>query len=318
MHPAPNTQNLYALVISLLALLVNPGTGLADSAVVHAPLRVVASVHPLRLLAEAVGGPFIDVETLLPTNRSPHDFALRMSDMQGLEQADLVIWSSVVLEPYMRKPLTVLGSVSAVSDQPGGPVALELFPLAKCPAPSPDTAVDPHSRCLSNPHLWLDPDHLLQAARALSATLIALLPDQRDALEARLARFSEDLARLGGELSALLAPVRNSRFVVIHEAYSPFGDAFGLNLHQALVDEHGNRGGARHRHLWLEAARAGTVDCVIVGVSAEEIKLQASLGLSAVKHITLDPLGQQETDILAWYRHIGEALASCQQQSAVN
>ena len=72
--------------------------------------RVVASIAPVHSLVasvmEGAGAP----ELLITSNVSPHDFALRPSDLRKIANADLVVWIGESLETYLVRPLETEGA----------------------------------------------------------------------------------------------------------------------------------------------------------------------------------------------------------------
>src|SRR5690606_13314775 len=81
------------------------GAALVASVAARADVKVLASIKPLALIAEAVVQDKTQVDTLLPIQASPHDYALRASDMQRLHHADLVLWIGPELESFLQRPL---------------------------------------------------------------------------------------------------------------------------------------------------------------------------------------------------------------------
>ena len=58
------------------------------------PLQVVVSVRPVALLVqELTQGLTVEVNTLLPQGATPHDYALKPSDIKAIAAADLALMS---------------------------------------------------------------------------------------------------------------------------------------------------------------------------------------------------------------------------------
>src|SRR5476649_2597679 len=73
-----------------------------------AQASVVASVRPLGFIASAIADGVTPTEILLPDGASPHDFALRPSDLQKMRRADLVVWVGPEMEAFMTKSVAQL------------------------------------------------------------------------------------------------------------------------------------------------------------------------------------------------------------------
>jgi len=86
-------------------------TLLASALMMAGPLNsayaaVVTSIRPLGFIASAIADGVTSTEVLLPDGASPHDFALRPSDIQRLRAADLVVWVGPDMEAFLTKSLT--------------------------------------------------------------------------------------------------------------------------------------------------------------------------------------------------------------------
>ncbi len=73
-----------------------------------AQTHVVTSIKPVSMVVSAIGGDQVEVEQLVNNQASPHDFAMRPSDLRKLDQADLVVWVGESLETFLEKPLANL------------------------------------------------------------------------------------------------------------------------------------------------------------------------------------------------------------------
>ena len=82
----------------------------ASSAPAHADVNVVASIKPIHSLVaavmEGVGEPGLIVEGA----GSPHTYALKPSQAQMLESANVVFWIGHELEAFLEKPLETIGA----------------------------------------------------------------------------------------------------------------------------------------------------------------------------------------------------------------
>ncbi|WP_424492305.1 metal ABC transporter solute-binding protein, Zn/Mn family, partial [Pseudomonas viridiflava] len=67
-------------------------TSLFIAGTVQAEVRVLTSIKPLQLIAAAVQDGVAVPEVLLPPGASPHNFALRPSDVRRVQSVDLLYW----------------------------------------------------------------------------------------------------------------------------------------------------------------------------------------------------------------------------------
>ena len=92
-----------------------------------------------------------------------------------------------------------------------------------------------HGHGEHDPHAWLSPDNAAVWLDAIAAALSAADPGNAYAYAANAAAGREELAALGAEIDARLDPVRGRNFVVFHDAYQYFEDAFGLSATGAIA-----------------------------------------------------------------------------------
>ena len=70
------------------------------------PRTVVASILPIHSLVAGLVGEIHTVEVLLPASASPHGYAMRPSEAQRLQDADLLVWVGPDLETFLERPLS--------------------------------------------------------------------------------------------------------------------------------------------------------------------------------------------------------------------
>jgi zinc transport system substrate-binding protein len=101
-HRVPSFFDFYCFVASLLV--IGPA---------QAEVNVLTSIKPLQLIAAAVQDGVGKPDVLLPPNASPHNFALRPSDVRRVQSADLLYWIGPDMEGFLPRVLT--GRTAAVS-----------------------------------------------------------------------------------------------------------------------------------------------------------------------------------------------------------
>lgn len=210
----------------------------------RADVEVLASIKPLELLAREVVGERGRVSLLLEPNASPHDYPLKVSDMQRLNDADLVLWVGEELETFLRRPLARVA--------PEHRLALTALPDLHWPQATAEAEQTGHSHSHHHhgrdPHLWLDPRNGAKVARALADRLAALDPDNAGYYRERAEALLRELDELDQTLAARLKPVAGRGFAVYHEAYGHFVQRYGLNQLTAVTESPERRPGARHLH----------------------------------------------------------------------
>lgn len=182
------------------------------------PLKVVASIRPLALLAQDLLGDLAEVQVIVPPNADPHNLSLKISDRVKLDGADIVFWLGPEFERFLNKAIKQrnqsidLAIVAELEDSVG--------------------QSDEHHEHVhdgSDTHVWMDPGYALLAVKALSERVERLRPELKLELSTRLAALNKQIQADEQSVSERLHLSRSVKYVVMHDAYSHFSEAFGLS-----------------------------------------------------------------------------------------
>jgi zinc/manganese transport system substrate-binding protein len=198
-----------------LALIVLLGACSDDG--VPEGLTVVATTTILGdVVANVVGGD-AEVVVLAPLGADPHDFQPSSAQVATINEADLVVANGLSLEEGLEDILD-----GAASD---GANVIELAPqLDPLPFGSGD---DSDSQ---DPHVWLDPVRMGDAARLIASKLTAI--DGSVDWNARADAYAAELAALDGEIEAMLAaiPEGGRLLVTNHDSLGYFAARYEFNV----------------------------------------------------------------------------------------
>ncbi|WP_414922731.1 zinc ABC transporter substrate-binding protein ZnuA [Pseudomonas sp. IT-P294] len=194
----------------------------------HADVKVLTSIKPLQLIAAAVQDGVAIPEVLLPPGASPHNYALRPSDVRKVQSVDLLYWIGPDMEGFLPRVLNgrSLPSV-AVQDLPG----LKLRRFAEdshSHAEEADEHDHDHRPGSLDAHLWLSPVNARVIAAKIATDLSAADPANAARYQSNLKAFDERLDALDIRLKKRLAAVEGKPYFVFHEAFDYFEDAYGL------------------------------------------------------------------------------------------
>ncbi|MHC8329935.1 zinc ABC transporter substrate-binding protein [Pseudomonas sp. LB1P83] len=214
-------SRLFSIFVAFVATFLLMGSAQAD-------VKVLTSIKPLQLIAAAVQDGVAIPEVLLPPGASPHNYALRPSDVRKVQSVDLVYWIGPDLEGFLPRVLNgrTLPSV-AVQDLPG----LKLRRFAEdshSHAEEADEHDHDHRPGSLDAHLWLSPVNARVIARKMAADLSAADPANAARYQSNLKAFDERLDALDLRLKARLAGIAGKPYFVFHEAFDYFEEAYGL------------------------------------------------------------------------------------------
>ena len=202
--------------------------GLSISPLACADLKVLTSIKPLQLIAAAVQEGTATPDVLLPPGASPHNYALRPSEVRKLASADLVYWIGPDLEGFLQRPLAQRNLPSvAVQTLPG----LHLRHFSE-DSESHEEGADEHDHDHRpgslDAHLWLDTANARVIAARMAADFAQADPANAQRYQQNFAAFGQRLDQLDARIRQRLASVANKPFFVFHEGFDYFEQAYGL------------------------------------------------------------------------------------------
>ena len=214
-------SRLFSVFVAFIASFLLIGSAQAE-------VKVLTSIKPLQLIAAAVQDGVAIPEVLLPPGASPHNYALRPSDVRKVQSVDLLYWIGPDMEGFLPRVLNgrTLPSV-AVQDLPG----MKLRRFAEDSHSHAEEADDhdhDHRPGSLDAHLWLSPVNARVIATKMAADLSAADPDNAVRYQSNLKAFDERLDALDARLKKRLADVQGKPYFVFHEAFDYFEDAYGL------------------------------------------------------------------------------------------
>ncbi|TDV45328.1 MULTISPECIES: zinc ABC transporter substrate-binding protein ZnuA [Pseudomonas] len=214
-------SRLFSVFVAFVASFLLIGSAQAE-------VKVLTSIKPLQLIAAAVQDGVAIPEVLLPPGASPHNYALRPSDVRKVQSVDLLYWIGPDMEGFLPRVLNgrTLPSV-AVQDLPG--MKLRRFAEdSHSHAEEADEHDHDHRPGTLDAHLWLSPVNARVIADKMAADLSTADPANAERYQKNAKAFDERLDALDQRLKKRLASVEGKPYFVFHEAFDYFEEAYGL------------------------------------------------------------------------------------------
>ena len=289
------------------------------------PPSVVASIMPVQSLVASVGDGVFSPVLIVEGGGSPHTYALRPSQAQALQTADVVFWIGDRLETFLVRPLRALPAKARVVMLAGAP-GVRLLPYRTgggFEAHGDDhehghdhdgghgddhDADDDHAGG-PDMHIWLDPRNAAAMAETIAATLAEVDPDNAARYRANAVTLRERLGTLEEKIGVELAPVRGRPFLVFHDAYQYFEARFGVRALGSVTLSPDRQPGVQ---------RLAAIKAKITGVGAVCVFTEPQFTPALVATVTegtkartgvLDPLGASLTPGPDAYSELLEGLA---------
>ena len=324
------------LTLSLATTLIGGGAH-ADTP------QVAVDIAPVHSLVARVMEGVAVPDLIIQPGASPHEYSLRPSEAAALQASDLVFWVGPGLTPWLADTIETLAqeaSVTALSKL-DGTVKLEFRESAMFEVHDHDdhsghddhdahadhdahddhddhdgtAGHDEHDHGAYDPHTWLSPKNAMTWLNAIAGQLSSVDPDNAGAYFANAAAGRAEIEVLMGDVTAILDPLRNGRFIVFHDAYQYFEQDFNFPASGALsIGDASDPSPARIAEIRDRIAEQG-IDCVLAEPQFNPGLIATVLDGTDAQTGILDPIGSDLEPGSALYpdmiRNLAKALASC-------
>lgn len=288
-----------------------------------AALSVAVSFYPLAFLAQRIGGEWVNVETITPSDVEPHEYELSPAEVASLAKQDLVVYVSG-FQPSLDEAVTELAldknhaldladtvnllaydtDEHAESHEHGDTENHESeHEHGKTDGHDADESdADSHAghdHGLYDPHFWLDPIRMDNAA-GIVAAYFSLRDSAHEAdYKANAAALTVELEKLQNDYeSALLksdlaegavSTCESNLLVTPHAAFGYLGDNFDLEPLAISADAEAEPSPARIAELATHIREAGT-PTVFAEARASTSSIEALAAEAGAQVSELDPI----------------------------
>ncbi|MEZ9566425.1 zinc ABC transporter substrate-binding protein ZnuA [Vibrio artabrorum] len=259
----------------LATLLLAPSVASANT--------ILTSFKPIQMIVTELTQGVSEPEVLMNSNASPHDYALKPSDVKKVHSADMVIWFGPDLEAFLTKVIGSKENVIQISSIPG--IALREF------GHQDHDAHEGHHHGSHDPHFWLGIDQVKVAAKFISAKLMETDPDNAMAYQENLDSFLIALKEKEHSIRAQLSPVKDKGYYVFHDAYGYFEQEFELNNLGHFTVSPDRKPGAKSLIAIKKTLVRDKVQCVFAEPQFTPTVIESVTRGSNTKQGKLDPMG---------------------------
>jgi zinc transport system substrate-binding protein len=203
---------------------------LAPVAAFAAP-RVFVTVAPLAWLVEQVGGPDVEVRSLVRPGQDPHGFEPSPRQLGALQDADAYLSLGLPFEQAWLPRMAALHPRLRV---------VELLAVDGTAAGHQDAGHN-HRHGTIDPHVWTDPLRMLALSELVRDLLAELQPATQASYAQRQHEVAQRLRALHAELETRFAAMPRQVFLVHHPAWGHLAARYGLN--QLAIERDGKEPG---------------------------------------------------------------------------
>ncbi|MDH2299314.1 zinc ABC transporter substrate-binding protein [Cobetia sp. 29-18-1] len=233
---------------------------------------VAVDIPPVHSLVARVMGELGSPDLVIQSGASPHGYSMRPSEARALSDADVVFFVSDELTPWLAKARASLAADADAVELMEVPGTLHLTyrsgPTFEAHHHADEASSahgeaqgeehdkhgghdehhdgdheahadddehhDEHGHDGENPHGWLDPVNAHTWLGAIAESLAAQDPEHAATYRSNARAGQQELEALTESLSARLAQVQGTRYIVFHDAYQYFEHRFDVPASGAI------------------------------------------------------------------------------------
>lgn len=194
--------------------------------------RVLVTNNILADAVRQVAGSDLRVDALMGAGTDPHLYKARFSDIQRIEEADLIFYNGLYLEGKLAEILDQIPNRAI-------PVSRVLSDTELMPSGDEESAIDPH--------IWFDASLWAKVVRGIGDDLSAFDPQNASSYQQRAADYAAQLEQLHLEVDSLMStiPAEHRILITAHDAFGYFGRAYDMEVRGlqgiSTVSEYGIR-----------------------------------------------------------------------------
>lgn len=275
--------------------------------------KVVVSITPFYALVAAIMEGIGTPQLLVRSGASPHEYALRFSEIQLLKEADILFWAGPTLETFLKNPLENIIqkhshlTIVELDKTPG----LLLLPLRQDPTWDTDIHSKTHYENVDiDMHFWLDPNNAIILTDNIIKSLTVLDPLHAHLYYQNGKKLKTRLKELDINITTQLKAVRTIPFVVFHDAYQYFEHHYKLRGVGAITLHPEMPPSAKRLSAIRAIIQKTKVRCVFTEPQFHPKLVQSIIQDLQVNSGELDPEGQEAQKNVSGYFELLEKLSN--------
>lgn len=177
--------------------------------------KVAVTTSFLADMVKEIAGDKVDIALIIPAGGDPHIYEPQVSDKEKISSADLVLYHGLHFEGKMQEILEHKG-VALSKDFPAEAIL----------------KMEEDGEEVTDPHFWFDISLYIKATEAAGESLVKLLPEEKEYLEAQTQAYVKKLKDLDAEIRKTLEvlPKEKRYLVTPHDAFFYFARTYGFEV----------------------------------------------------------------------------------------
>jgi zinc transport system substrate-binding protein len=221
-------QKQKILIISTIltiALLIAAAAAFFSTTQQTSQLQVVASFYPLAFFSQEIGGEYVQVTQLSPSNTEIHNWEPSASDITAAEDADVIVYNGAGLDHWMQDEL--LPALSNAKSR------LTIDTTSGLPLLLVSETSGENETGLYDPHTWISPYMAKLQAEKIYNALVQRDPAHESYYTNNWENLKNTLEQIDANYTAALATKQKNTIFVSHAAYGYL--AYRYNFEQQGV-----------------------------------------------------------------------------------
>ena len=253
-----------------------------STSVTASPITILTTVKPIGLIIEAISDGTANHQILLPVGASPHDYALKPSDVMKMKKADVIFWAGPELEAFLTTML---------QDNPKAVALMEHKNTSWRIFESEDEDEHDHSHDHQHdPHFWLGIPQVTSLVPYIVSILSEKDPNNATIYSQNATLFLTELNKNRNEIKTQLQSVARQGYFVFHDGYGYFEDTFRLLHLGHFTVSPDRRPGAKTLYDIRQKLKQRKAQCVFIEPQFSPNIVESIVDGTNVKIGVLDPM----------------------------
>ena len=189
-------------------------------------LQVYTSFHPIYDFATKIAGEKADIRNLIPPGTDAHDWEPSIAEMMALENADILFYNGLGMEPWVEKIRGTLRNQDLQCVQVSDGATLLEGEGVVC-----THGGHAHTHAAHDPHIWLSPQNAKKMGENVKTALTVADAKNAEYYTENYEKFAAECDRLDDDFRKTLTPLPKKDIFVSHAGFGYLCHRYGLTQH---------------------------------------------------------------------------------------
>jgi len=191
-------------------------------------IQVVTSIFPVYEMTQAVAGDAADVSLMVGANDDPHHYEPSAQAVAAVNEADVFIYSSEVMEFWAESLLDVVENENLRIIELADGLDLSIEEADNHDEHDHDDDDHDHNHGGMDPHFWLDPVAVNNQLPLITNALVDADPENETIYQENTEVFSDELTTLHNQYEEAFNDATERVFLVQHQAFGHLANRYHL------------------------------------------------------------------------------------------